>query len=73
ATSLKPALPAQYSCTAASFACSVYLPMMPPKVVSNLRGSYHSSVGMHVVTLCVTGPEGAGNGIFFIFIYGITK
>lgn len=34
---------------------------------------HHSSVGMHVVTLCVTGPEGAGNGIFFIFIYGITK
>ncbi|MDU8543902.1 zinc-binding dehydrogenase, partial [Pseudomonas syringae group sp. J248-6] len=29
---------------AASFACSVYLPMTPPKVASNLRGSYQHGV-----------------------------
>ncbi|WP_232920686.1 cytochrome b, partial [Pseudomonas syringae] len=41
----------QYSFTAASFACSVYLPMTPPKVASNLRGSHHDGVGIPVFGL----------------------
>ncbi|POP64720.1 hypothetical protein CXB36_12835, partial [Pseudomonas syringae pv. syringae] len=52
----KPALPAQYSFTAASFACSVYLPMTPPKVASNLRGSHQSVRNDHLnyrAALCV--------------------